>query len=142
MPLSTCPRCEKLFNKQSGNVCPSCLPLEDDDYEKVRAGLSRHPEASAEALADLVEVDFKCIARFLEAGRLETSDVNKAVRCGRCGAPGISISKRLCEACLQKLNAELANQRSQIQLPQKKKLEIGNTGKTSEASGAVKYKRK
>jgi ribosomal protein L37E len=141
MPLSSCVRCEKMFNKTNKAVCPACLPAEQDDYEKVREALQGHPEMSAETAAELSGVDLQCILRFLEDGRLETTEANKNVVCGRCGAPAISISKRLCESCLQKLNAELVTQRSQVQMQNKKRVEVGSAFNTKTKTSAVKFQR-
>ena len=68
----------------------------------------------------------------LEIGRSEEGcfsfcgfSPTESVRCGRCGAPAISLSKKLCEGCLQELNSEIARSRSKIQLPGKKDVELG-----------------
>jgi len=141
MPLSTCPRCDKLFNKGDAVVCSSCLPLEEDDYERVRQTMQDNPELSAEGVADAACIDVKCILRFLESGRIETTAANKSIVCGRCGAPAISLAKRLCESCLHKLNAELTAQQSHIQLNKKKRVEVGAAFNVRAEGGAVKYQR-
>ena len=126
MPLATCPRCKTLFQKEGGHsVCPKCVEGEDADYEKVREALEETPSQSAEQVSEETGVDLNCVLRLLDSGRIETTAANIGVRCGRCGAPAISISKRLCEACLQKLNAKLAAEQSKIRLPKKKSVEVG-----------------
>ncbi len=140
MALSKCIRCETLFDKGATSVCDTCLPLEEADYEKVRQGLQEHPDMGAEALAFEVGVDLRCILRFLESGRIETTAANSTVVCGRCGAPAISLSKRLCEACLHKLDSELTKQQGQIQLGKKKRLESSSAPSPS-TSGVVKFQR-
>lgn len=141
MALSTCPRCDKLFNKGDAVVCPVCLPDEEDDYERVRQALQDNPEMSAEDLAGAADIELKCILRFLEDGRIETTAANKTVVCGRCGAPAISLSKRLCESCLQKLNAELTMQQGEIQLTKKKRVEVGTAFNVTSKRGPIKYQR-
>ncbi len=128
MALSECARCKKLFQKVQVPVCPRCVAEEETDYEKVRDSLAETPNQTAEQLADCTGVDLSCVMRLLADGRLQNVTSTENVRCGRCGAPAISISKRLCEACLQKLNAEIAQQQSKIKLPPKKRkpLSLGN----------------
>ena len=121
MPLATCPRCKSLFQKEgSQSVCPKCLDGEDADYEKVRAALEDKPNQSTEQVSEETGVDIECVLRLLDSGRIETTAANVGVKCGQCGAPAISISKRLCEGCLQKLNAKLAVEQSKIKLPDKR----------------------
>jgi len=139
--LSTCPRCEKLFNKGDAVVCSSCLPVEEDDYERVRQTLQESPELSAENVAEAAEIDLACILRFLHEGRIETTAANSTVVCGRCGASGISLSKRLCESCLQKLNAELTSQQGQINLTKKKRVEVGSNFNANNRNGPIKFQR-
>jgi ribosomal protein L37E len=130
-----------MFNKVDAVVCPACLPSEEDDYERVRQALQEYPEMSAEGLAEAADIDLGCILRFLEDGRIETTAANSTVVCGRCGSRAISLSKRLCESCLQKLNAELTSQQGQIQLTKKKRVEVGTAFNMSNKSGPIKYQR-
>ena len=141
MPLSACPRCEKVFNKRDSVVCPECLTGENEDYEKVREFLQGNPTISAEDLAEEVGVELTCILRFLEDGRIETTAANKSVVCGRCGAAAISLSKRLCESCLQRLNSEITLQQSKIELGTKKRVEVGTDLGKSDKSAAVNFQR-
>ena len=65
--------------------------------------------------------------RLVAEGRIATlPDQQAKAVCGRCGAPAISLSKRLCESCLQKLNSEVAKAQASIKLGKKKKLQIGS----------------
>ncbi|GMV92695.1 MAG: hypothetical protein KJ060_05815 [Candidatus Hydrogenedentes bacterium] len=145
MALASCQRCKKLFEKVRSSICPNCEDLEEDDYEKIRQALVEHPNSTAEQLSDETGVSIECVLRLLAQGRIETSAANKGVKCGRCGAPAISVSKKLCEACLQKLNAELAQQQGKIKLPKKKQLEVGTALNTfdfeKDKKGGTKFHR-
>lgn len=145
MALASCQRCKKLFEKVRNPICPNCEDLEEEDYEKIRQALVEHPGSSAEQLSDETGVSIDCVLRLLAEGRIETTAANKGVKCGRCGAPAISVSKKLCEACLQKLNAELAQQQGKIKLPKKKALEVGTALNTfdfeKEKKGGTKFNR-
>ncbi|MCP4642622.1 MAG: hypothetical protein GY851_19410 [bacterium] len=125
MPLAACARCNKMFQKTVEPVCPKCEPDEQDDYEKVRITMQNQPNLSAEDLAEAADVDIECVLRLLDSGRIETAQASTTVRCGRCGSPAISISKKLCEACLSKLNAKLATEQAKIRLPSKKDVAVG-----------------
>jgi len=107
--ISKCPRCKKMFTK-TGNqlVCPSCEPMELADYEKVSDVLAQHPGLGMEAVAELAGVTTAVVLRMLDSGRLEKQDQEQKYVCGRCGKPAISKSKRLCQACLIKLDQEWA----------------------------------
>ena len=123
MPLSKCARCDKLFDKQSGIVCPTSQPDEDADYDKIRRVLDDSPNLNAEQVAETSGVALAVVMRMLYEGFLANSTSGR-VRCGRCGAPAISASKKLCQACLEKLNAQVASAQSRIKLPEKKAAEI------------------
>jgi ribosomal protein L37E len=124
MALEKCVRCGKLFTKMRIAVCPKCEPDEERDYEKARESLQEAPNQNPEQLAESTGIDLECILRLLEDGRIATAPDEK-IRCGRCGAPAISYSKKLCEGCLQRLNQELASAQSKIRLPGKKDVEVG-----------------
>ncbi|HOE66695.1 MAG TPA: hypothetical protein PLO62_09215 [Candidatus Hydrogenedentes bacterium] len=129
MALAECPRCKKLFEKAKNPVCPKCQADEEADYESVREALAETPNQTAEQVAETAGVNLDCVLRLLADGRIQSMKASEQVRCGRCGAPAISISKKLCEACLQKLNAEIAALQSKAKLPPqkpKKSLSLGN----------------
>jgi NMD protein affecting ribosome stability and mRNA decay len=111
-----------LFNKEGIPVCPACQPDEEADFEAVRTSLQETPNQTAEQVAELTGVDEECVLRLLSAGRIANVTPSKAVTCGRCGAPAISFTKRLCEKCLAEMNVELAAAQSKIQLPPRKQV--------------------
>jgi hypothetical protein len=102
------------------------LDDEEMDYEKVRHELSDRPDQSAEQLAEATGVDLECVLRLLDEGRIQASTGPKEVKCGRCGAPAISMSKKLCESCLQALNTQLAMEQGRVKLPQRKEVKLGS----------------
>lgn len=127
MPLASCARCKKMFSKNLSPVCPGCQEAEDLDIEKVRKIIERAPNLSAEELAEESEVDLEVVQRMVKGGMLVSVTMELAeIKCGRCGAPAISPSKKLCQACLDKLNAEVAQAQSRIQLGARRAPEIGS----------------
>lgn len=123
MALASCVRCKQLFTKVKSAVCPKCQPEEEADLEKVRQELEERPNQSAEEVVEKTGVTRDCVMRLLEDGRIVNTMMMDAVKCGRCGAPAISPSKRLCQACLDKLNKEVLQAQSKIHLGPKKKFD-------------------
>lgn len=114
MPLTKCERCGALFNLVKTPICPDCIPEEDDDRDKVRDLLETEPHLNAERLAEEAEVDVKVVLRMVREGLITDVNPGNAVSCGRCGAPAISMSKKLCQSCLEKLDAQVASAAAKI----------------------------
>lgn len=108
MPLQKCARCAKLFFKVDTPICEQCLPEEEQDYARIRDALAQHPKMDAKSLAETADVALDCVLRMLREGRIESAESLSDVKCGRCGAPAISASKRLCDKCLFELDRECA----------------------------------
>ena len=126
MALSACPRCNAMFNKGHSLVCLKCEPEEQQDSEKIREVLARIPNLNAAEIAEEADVPRDCVVRMIDQGLIQNVTVNAQVRCGRCGAPAISISKKLCQTCLEKLNVELAREQSKVKLAPKKITQVGD----------------
>jgi hypothetical protein len=114
-----------LFTKTDSPVCPNCEPDEAADYEKVQQTLEETPNQTADQIAEKSGVARDCVLRLVEQGRIRNVAPDEQVKCGMCGGPAISYTKRLCEACLQKLNLELAQQQAKMKLAQKKDASLG-----------------
>lgn len=108
MPLQKCARCDKLFFKVDTPICDGCQPEEDSDYARIRDALAQHPQLDAKSLAQTADVALECVLRMLREGRIESAESLGDAKCGRCGAPAISASKRLCDKCLFELDRECA----------------------------------
>lgn len=113
-------------------MCAKCVDDEEADYEAVRAYLEEHPSRSAAAVARATDVAESCVLRFVAEGRIKNVTTREAIKCGRCGAPAISTSKRLCEGCLNKLNQQLAAEQASVRLPPKQDA----SGKPKPAAGS------
>ena len=128
MPLASCARCGKMFNKKSSPVCLSCQNAEEEDMEKVRKVVENAPDLNAEEIAEKAEVDIRVVNRMIDMGMLvSAAEISKSIKCGMCGAPAISPTKKLCQACLEKLNMEVLKAQSQIKLDAKKSPQIGES---------------
>jgi len=99
---------------------------EEGDYDKVRRHLDAHPDVNAEQVCEATGVDIECILRMVNEGLVANAALLEGkVKCGMCGAPAISASKRLCQACLEKLNARVADARARVKVDDKPKVQIG-----------------
>ena len=139
MPLASCERCGKMFDKMGDvAVCSRCLPSEEDDFDKIREALEKTPHLTAEEVAEETEVDIKVVLRLIDSGRIQNVNLSAPVKCGRCGAPAISMSKKLCQACLNELNTQLAKEQGKIKMPKRKTVELGTALNVKEESGRRK----
>lgn len=127
MPLTKCPRCETLFDKTSSPLCRGCIDEEEKDYELIRSTIDENPDLNAEGVAEVSGVDLKCVMRMLDTGKIAAIRIGEKVECGRCGAPAISVSQRLCQSCLNKLNREMIETKKKINIDtfKKKDVEVG-----------------
>lgn len=107
--FARCARCEKVFQRIRSVVCHDCLDAEEADYAKIRDVLNRQPNLNVQQTAEAAEVDVDCVLRMLNEGLITNAALSNPVTCGRCGAPAISLSKRLCEKCLLQLDTEVAH---------------------------------
>jgi len=114
-----------MFNKMKASVCPNCQEAENADYDAIRSVLDAKPSLNAEQVAADAEVDIQVVTRMLDEGLIANVSLSDQVKCGRCGAPAISCSKKLCQACLDKLNAQVAQTQAQMRLSDRKKVQVG-----------------
>lgn len=105
--VRVCPRCEQPFFKIGVQVCPKCQGDEEADYTRINEVLATMPGLDAESVAEEAGVKLACVLRMLKNGRLQAVSEDPAV-CGRCGAPAISHSKKLCLTCLGELDQKCA----------------------------------
>jgi hypothetical protein len=106
LKLAQCVRCRRVFPRVKAPVCPDCQPDEDADFEKIREVLDYDSELTPEQAAEKAEASVECVLRMLDEGLISNAAQPGALRCGRCGRPAISRAKRLCQACLIKLDSE------------------------------------
>jgi hypothetical protein len=95
----------------------------------VRECLSAQPDLAAEAIHEITGVSIACILRMIDQGVVTSNLLTGTVKCGKCGAPAIGPSKRLCHACLDQMNQQVAKQRSALQQTQRKHVPIGEAAR-------------
>jgi hypothetical protein len=107
--LAKCARCDKIFNKIVSEVCGTCQPEEDSDFSRIHHVISRTPGLKAQQVAEEAEVSIQCVLRMMKEGRIDHVENDDPAKCGRCGAPAISLTKRLCDQCLVIMDRECAH---------------------------------
>lgn len=143
MPLASCARCGKMFNKKNSPVCSACQKAEDEDMEKVRKVVEEDPNLNAQEIAERAKVDISVVNRMIDLGLLvRVSEIANQIKCGMCGAPAISATKKLCQACLEKLNAEVIKAQSQIKLEARATPKIGESNLTVRETLEVKREKR
>lgn len=128
MPLASCLRCNQMYNKVNSAVCASCQDAEDADFEKVRKVIEQNENLNVEEVAEAAEVEIPVVRRMADGGLVKQVSAmdGASTRCGQCGAPAISTSKKLCQVCLDKLNTQMTKAQAQIKLGQRREVEIGD----------------
>lgn len=106
-------------------VCPACQEDEQTDFDLVRDTLNDHPEMNSEQISEISGVAVDCILRMVDTGSLSSINFEHSIKCGRCGAPAIGASKKLCQSCLDKLDKEVSKSRNSIELRKKKDAQVG-----------------
>jgi len=125
MPLASCVRCNKMFTKVESPVCKNCQDDEDADFERIRLVIEKDESLNVEQVAEEAEVDISVVRRMVDTGLVKQVTLGEKIVCGKCGAPAISMSKKLCQACLDKLNAQVAKAQAQIKLGQRPEVQVG-----------------
>jgi Zn finger protein HypA/HybF involved in hydrogenase expression len=99
MASRECARCHRIFEKVAfEEVCPTCFPIEENEFKRIKEYLDIHPGASSNEVMSELAVSLKSIKRYLKEDRLEIVGDNKGfIRCELCGKP--VNSGRYCEDC-------------------------------------------
>ena len=106
LDLAQCARCRRVFPVVRSPACPECQRDEDAEFDKIRDVLDYDSTLSPEETAEAAGVSVDCVLRIVDAGLVSDANVAEVPKCGRCGKPAISRSKRLCEDCVTKLDAQ------------------------------------
>lgn len=128
--IARCGRCNETYVKVRFAVCDNCLYDEDADYERISDVLAENPSKSVEIVAYLADVTTGCVLRMLDRGLIANEQVDENVKCGKCGAPALSVAQKLCQSCLIKLDQKFfseINEAKRTQLIQNKDQSVHDT---------------
>ena len=102
MDLANCKNCNKVFVKETRDICPECIRKEEEDLRKVQKYLRKHPKAALFEIAEATEVEEAQILNLLRAKHLEIrSDSPIGWPCENCGET--IKSGTLCNRCYTEL---------------------------------------
>ncbi|MFH1676745.1 MAG: hypothetical protein ABIC40_06935 [bacterium] len=88
MVLKNCELCGKIYNGNHQTICPDCLEIERQDFEKVRQFIKDNPKISIEVASEATGVDQDRIREFMRQGKIDLADLKGPVlECRRCGKP-------------------------------------------------------
>ena len=143
MALMKCPRCGKVFDKVRSPVCVRCRDEEERDYDKIRESLERHPNMNADETVKDAQVDLAVITRMVKEGfMVDTAQLAGSTKCGMCSAPAISLSKKLCQACLEKLKTRVTKMQRAVNLDDAKQDGAAGSRGTSVLSTVASRRRR
>jgi len=120
--LGHCARCRRLYVRTTWTVCGKCVDMEASDFARIREVLEAQPHLGVEELADRAQVTAACVLRMLDEGLIASQADDDAAVCGRCGAPAISATKRLCTGCALDLDRQLALELNQAALAKRSRV--------------------
>ena len=114
MEPSNCPRCGKVFMRFREPICESCIKVEEEKYEDVRAFVKENPNRTIKEVSEACGVSVKSILRYIREGKLEASTgMHGEVTCSKCGVP-IS-SGRMCKRCVHEVGKQVAGMKPETE---------------------------
>jgi predicted amidophosphoribosyltransferase len=115
MALANCEGCNKVFNKLTTPLCPACIEQEETDLKTVNEALRAEPNQTVAQLSEQTGVSKKTILRLLQDKRIASEANLVDMKCGKCGAPAVSLSVKLCKRCAAEMSRTAAQARSNVE---------------------------
>ncbi len=108
MDFKNCKRCGKLFRNIGRDVCPSCMRLDEEQFQTVKSYLVKNKTAGIQEVVEETGVPHDDIIRYLKEERLELKGEGGEMFlvCESCGDP-ISTG-RFCKKCLKRLQSDIS----------------------------------
>jgi flagellar operon protein (TIGR03826 family) len=99
MEFRNCPVCGNLFNYVSRYMCPTCIEVEEKEFETVRKYVRDNEGATIFSVSQATGVNEEKIIRFLKEGRLIARGMvlEGELTCERCGK--VVTEGTMCETC-------------------------------------------
>jgi len=115
MALANCEGCNKVFNKVTTSLCPACIEQEEKDLKAINEALRAEPNQTVAQLSEATGVNKKTILRLLKDQRIASEANLVDMKCGKCGAPAVSLSVKLCKRCAAEISKTAAQARSNVE---------------------------
>lgn len=124
MNVRNCRKCGRIFNYVMGpHICPACKDLLEADFQRVKAYIEDHKNATITQVAEECEVEISQIQQWLREERLSLTEGSGIIlQCESCGAA--ITSGRYCDECRRNLTKGLTDAVRPVQKavePQKSK---------------------
>lgn len=122
--VDNCPKCGRIYMKNSREFCPACLKEIDLQYEKCIKHLRDHRGLTLQELSEATEVSTKQIIKFIREGRISMINApNLSYPCEVCGAP--IRDQLICDSCRQRLARDVNHVREDEQRQEEAKRQDG-----------------
>lgn len=106
--LDNCPRCGRLYARGLREMCPACVRVIEEEYERCVKYLRENRGATIHELSEAVNVTVRQITKFIREGRISLLDApNMSYPCEVCGF--LIREGGLCDACRQRLAKDMRN---------------------------------
>lgn len=108
--IANCVRCQRMFQRLSGKVCPACVQDEEERFRLVRDHIEANPGCTIPQVAEGTGVEEAEILAFLQSGRLATLGElaeGMKIECRQCGRP--IAGGKLCPTCQDLMSQALRN---------------------------------
>ncbi|MFD2671995.1 flagellar protein [Marinicrinis sediminis] len=103
---ANCPRCGRLYNRASGDVCGNCIREIEQQYEKCLHYLRENKGSNIYEVSDATEVPVRQISKFIREGRISIMDApNMGYPCEVCGE--IIQTGGMCDNCRNRLTRDV-----------------------------------
>lgn len=106
--IANCKRCDRLFQKNSRDICPDCIREQLDLVAIIKAYLKTHKHATVSEVSRETDIPVDDIVDLIEDHILILVDYpNIQLTCERCGT--LTQEGRFCAECRADLISDLAN---------------------------------
>ncbi len=104
--IENCPRCKKIYAKNTFGMCGNCLKEIEQEYEKCTKYLRENRKCTLNELSEATEVSIKQISKFIREGRISIANApNMEYACEVCGARIREGS--MCDSCRSRLSKDV-----------------------------------
>lgn len=111
--VKSCPDCGKLYIKFSGNVCPACRAIRQQQLNHAIGLVKARPGMPLEEVGRLCKVSERVLLDFAEEGIFRRLDLSVSYPCRFCSTPINNGS--ICSRCNEELTRHIIDLRSRLE---------------------------
>ncbi len=103
-----CRKCKKIFEFTTvGQLCPSCMTLEEMNFQKVRTFIKDNPGFAVSDISKATGVPPTRILSYIKEERLEVICGSTSIKCKNCSTP--ITTGMFCDSCKKAITPKLEN---------------------------------